>query len=324
MTTELASVARPGLRQPARNRLLDVAAAVGDVFVPTAAQDNAFAQLRDYTDLAVASGTSTGLVLAGDSGAGKTSTMRRWRTWAEKTYPDKRVLLVGAEGDPTSKSITESILTTADDPFSHIGTYKAKLKRLTKLVESGRVLAIAFDEFQHFLTGNSPGKVIKAAEFIKDLFNRLGIPIYIAGLPSLVDFTRSSQELENRFTLIVTLYTCDVSDPDELREFRKVLGAYNKLVPLGDGLSLESELMLLRFVIATGGSLKLIASILQQACLLAGRRGAHVVRLADLSQSLLNLSEGKQGVLDVFSMNEGKLREMLARHVAKVRSARER
>ena len=122
----------------------------------------------------------------------------------------------------------------------------------------------------------------------------------------------------------MTLYTCDVSDPDELREFRKVLGAYNRLVPLGDGLSLESELMLLRFVIATGGSLKLIASILQQACLPAGRRGAHVVRLADLSQSLLNLSEGKQGVLDVFSMNEGKLREMLARHVAKVRSARER
>jgi len=324
MATDRASATRTGSYRPACNRLLDVAASVGQVFVPTAAQENAFAQLCDYTDLAAASGASTGLVLAGDSGAGKTSTMKRWQVWAEQTYPDRKVLLVGAEGDPTSKSITESILNAADDPFSHIGTYKAKLKRLTMLVESGRVLAIAFDEFQHFLTGNSAAKVRKAAEFIKDLFNRLGIPIFIAGLPSLVQFTRSSQELENRFTLILTLRTCDVSNPGELREFRTVLGAYSKLVPLDDGLSLESELMLVRFMIATSGSLKLIAAILQQACLLAGRRGASAVGLPDLSRSLLNLSEGKQGVIDVFSMDEEKLREKLAHQIARMRTARER
>lgn len=324
MTTELAPVAKPGLRHPPRNRLLYAATAVGKVFVPTAAQDDAFAQLCDYTDLAVASRASTGLVLAGDSGAGKTKTMRRWRTWAEEAYPDRRVLLVGARGDPTSKSITGRILSAADDALAHIGDQEAKLERVKRFVKSGRVLAIAFDEFQHFLTGNSPAKVRKGSELIKDLFNELEIPIVIAGLPSLVEFTRSSEELDNRFTLILTLHTCDVSDPDELREFRRVLGAYDKVVPLGDGVSMECERMLMRFVIATGGNLKLLASILKQACLVAGRRGADVVTLADLSQSLLSLSKGKQGVVDVFSMDEGKLREMLARHIAKVRSARGR
>lgn len=322
MTLELTPSVAPVPAAASHRPLLEIACEIHSLFLPTAAQEKAFQRLCDYTQLSMVTGKATGLALVGEPGAGKSKTLTRWLEWAKKTYPDKLALFVDSQGDPTPKSITEELLTSAKDPFSHVGSANAKLKRLGILVSQGEIIAIAFDEFQHLLTGNSAAKITKANQLVKSLFNRLGIPLFLVGLPEIIGFIRASRELERRFGFIVELPICDISNPIELREIRTVLQAQDKIVPFDEGVSLRNEGMVMRFVLASNGSLGDISKILQQACIVADEGSAARVGMRHLSKALLELSVGKKGVPDYFSLSDDDIRKMMGSRLAEMKTGR--
>ena len=70
----------------------------------TTSQEDAFRQLCNSVDIANATGEPAGLVLAGESGTGKTSTLKRWREWARATLPERPIYVVETLGESTPKS----------------------------------------------------------------------------------------------------------------------------------------------------------------------------------------------------------------------------
>ena len=290
----------------------------------TTSQEDAFRQLCNSVDIANATGEPAGLVLAGESGTGKTSTLKRWREWARATLPERPVYVVETLGESTPKSIAASILVAAGDPFAWKGTGPATLERVNALVEEQKPLAIALDEFQHLFESNTRAQVATASKLVKNLFNKLPVPVVLVGLPDVIGFVRGSSELDRRFSKVVLLRPCDFSLAEDLSDFREVLRSIESILPLEPGLSLAAKSMATRFMLSTNGAVGTVVDLAREACVAARDRGASALGLHHFSYALQRLSVGKVNVQDAFSLPDDDVHAVVNQKLVAASKARRR
>ncbi|WP_036955646.1 MULTISPECIES: TniB family NTP-binding protein [unclassified Pseudoalteromonas] len=171
------------------------------------------------------------LLLVGDSNNGKTTIIRRFFDLCGEAYvnenqdPVKPIILAESPPSADEKSLYISLLEEFFTPYRATDA-KAKLRyQVIHLFRSCKVNMLIIDEFHSLLTG-SPIKQREVMNAIKLLCNELAIPVVGVGTKESVRVLHTDPQHASRFDVLsLPLWELDV-------EFQKVLGSFEKVLPL--------------------------------------------------------------------------------------------
>lgn len=213
-----------------------------------------------------------GFALLGESGAGKTTTVRQFETWLRQ-----QLRLTAAEATPlpiitmtaltTPKDLLAAVLDAYGDPMSSSGTRSQLAKRFEK-VASHRpdIVGVAFDEAHHAFEAKSGKDKVLMAQTLKDIVSACPKPLIAMGPMSLEHYLDVTDGMPMRFEQREFLEDMRLDLTDDLQDLRSVLKAMDELLPTMPGWSLDSAEMLKRLYLASQGSFGRIVSLVRRAC----------------------------------------------------------
>lgn len=223
-----------------------------------------------------ASGYAGGLLLTGYTGSGKSTVKKEYaakfpsRDTADRTHIP--VLCVDTPTAPTAKSLAEAILIALGDPMSYRGTAEQKTQRIYHLFKLCKVELLIIDEFQQFLEYGRSHEVCRVTDWLKNLLNNANVPVVLMGLPYSDQVLKLNVQLARRFSSRHSLRPFDISTPEGAQQFRGLLNAIEKKLPL-PSVSLSHPDIARRFYYATNGLIDFIGKIVDGAIMLAHRYG---------------------------------------------------
>ena len=211
------------------------------------------------------------MLLLGESGAGKSTIVNTYRrSYSEIELDDRTltpILYISLQPRVTVNDMLSWLLEACGDPEFDKGTTRSLLNRLYGLIKSLGVQLIIIDEIQHVLPEHTHRRTQEAADMIKSITDRSGVPFILTGLPHgsrlLTDSIRgkhNEDQLIRRFNS-----TFHISPPalgsnawkNLMRGYQDACGA--------PCINLTSDEMLKRFHLATHGLHGFIANILEHA-----------------------------------------------------------
>lgn len=216
-----------------------------------------------------------GLLVTGQTGSGKTTLIEFYRNHFPSRIETDRtvtpVLIVTTPESPTVKSLAESILIALGDPAATSGTAENKTRRIFKYLKECGVELIIVDEFQHFYDSRKVSQARKVTDWLKNLFNIASIPVVLVGLPRSVMVVRMNPQLKRRFSAPFYLKPFGFESVKEIKNFRGVMKAIQKELPLPSPELHEANLAR-RFYYASCGLFDYVAKIVDRAVLIADER----------------------------------------------------
>lgn len=230
----------------------------------------------------------SGLLITGQTGSGKTTLVEFYRDHFPRREEDDRtvipVLLVTTPESPSVKTLAEAILIALGDPAAGKGTTEEKTRRIIRYLRECRVELIIVDEFQHFHDSNLKAQARKVTDWLKNLFNIAAIPVVLVGLPRSVMVVRMNPQLKRRFSAPFYLKPFGFETKKEQIEFRGVLQAIQKLLPL-PSIPLHENNMARSFYFASQGLFDYVARLVERAVLLAGEQDSQMLTLSHYASS---------------------------------------
>jgi hypothetical protein len=229
-------------------------------------------------DRGINAGTAEGLLIIGQSGGGKTaiadfyvSKFPRVQSETGLTIP---VLRVDTPESPSVKTFAQQILIALGDPAADRGTAETKTQRLIVLLEKCKVQLLIVDEFQHFFDGHRASEARRITDWLKNLLNRVRIPVVLFGLPRSIVVLRLNPQLRRRFASPHYLRPFSLAD-GEFAELRSVLKTFHDLIKV-PCVPLHDVDVARRFFYASNGLIDYVVKVLDEAvstsCLKEGER----------------------------------------------------
>ena len=211
-----------------------------------------------------------GLAIVGESGVGKTSSLRSFRLDHEPTHQSDgwRIPLLYATvpPQPTIKSLAGAMLAALRDPDSEQGTADQKTKRLQALMKGTGTRMVMIDEFQHFYSKDKQKTMYDVADWLKRVVDSTHSVLVVAGLPSCMLVVQQNEQLRRRFMNPVRLPRFVWESQEQRREFMGILKEFNKpMSEMYEMPALHTEEMAFRFYCASGGLIGYVAKLLRQA-----------------------------------------------------------
>lgn len=198
------------------------------------------------------------LTITGPSHAGKSTIAK----YFENKYPrvhefegDVVVPVVCAEtpARPTEKKLAAEILKGLGDPAANKGTESSMTFRIEKMFAEKRVELVFLDELQHFVDREN-NKVLKvAADWLKNLLNRVKKTMIILGMPGADRILDINEQLKNRFLTRKYLAPFAWSTEEQIYEYRNFLRELDMKLPLRKDSNLAERKTALRMYCATSG-----------------------------------------------------------------------
>lgn len=219
-----------------------------------------------------AANVAGGLLITGHTGSGKstikTQFAERYPRVEENERTLVRVLVVDTPSTPTVKSLVTAMLVALGDPASLKGTAEEKTERLYTLIKGCGVEILLIDEFQHYLDRAKTNEIYVATDWLKNLINRVNIPVVLIGLPRSASVLELNEQLRRRFSSRYSLDPFSFKYTDDIQHFRGVLRAIEEQLPI-NSISISSPEMAERFYFATYGLIDYIAKIVDGAVQIA-------------------------------------------------------
>lgn len=229
-----------------------------------------------------------GLLLVGQSGAGKTTLIEHYRdNFPTIHHPEQTivpVLVVQTPAMPTVKNLAEAILHALCDPDVNKGSTEEKTRRIFKLLMACNVELLIIDEFQHFCDTRRRSAANQVADWLKSVLNVARIPVVVVGLPRAETVIHSNEQLARRFSSAIDLRPFNYHTNEGKLEFRGLLKAIHSYIPI-QCIDLHEANLALRFFVATNGLIDYIAKIVDEAVQLAGRNKIPCIDWSVLAQA---------------------------------------
>lgn len=196
----------------------------------------------------------TNLLLVGDPNNGKTTIARRFFELCGKAYVNDNaepvMPVVLAEAPPTAdeKGLYISILERFYTPYRATDPVSKLRYQVIHLFRSCHVRMLMIDEFHSLLTGTAL-KQREVMNAIKLLCNELAIPIVGIGTREAVRVLHTDPQHASRFD-VLALPSWELN-----AEFQRLLGAFEKLIPLKNPSRLHEPELALQLHAICGGNI---------------------------------------------------------------------
>ncbi|MFT3848508.1 MAG: TniB family NTP-binding protein [Propionivibrio sp.] len=229
-------------------------------------------EIIDLHSLRTARQEGSGVLITGESGAGKTALLRSIEAmFPRSTTPDRtliRCLFVTIPPRPTIKSAAQSVLHAQGDPLAFVkGQSVVELtERIIALLKGCGTELILLDEVAHIIAGRRNDSLYSVADWLKHLADASHAPLVLAGLPKAEEIVQGNEQLRRRFSASVMLEVArlDESLPD-LTTFRAVVREIEQHLPIPSAMPLHSKDIARRLLYATEGRIGYIMMVIERA-----------------------------------------------------------
>jgi type II secretory pathway predicted ATPase ExeA len=255
------------------------------------------------------------MMLLGESGAGKSTIVDLYR----KAYPAvevedrtlRPILYTSLEQRVTINDILAGLLESCGDPEPDKGPARSMLRRFYGLTKSLGVQLIIIDEIQHVLPEHTHRRTQEAADTIKSITDRSGIPFILSGLPHgqrlLTDSIKgkyAEDQLIRRFNASIEVIPPALGS----NAWKNLMDGYQKAVGVPI-ITLNNDDLLQRFHLATNGLHGRIANLLEHS--LEATDGHEQICLSHLARAFDIGASSKSLAANPFSMTMPKVKHAL-------------
>lgn len=213
-------------------------------------------------------GVAEGMLFVAQTGSGKTTALQYYESRFPRIDTERGttipVLRVDTPESPSVKSLAEAILYAMGDPAAAKGTATAKTNRIVYFFVECSVELLFIDEFQHFYDGRRNSESRRVSDWLKNLINRVGIPVVLAGLPRSISVVNANSQLRRRFGAPYYMPPFNFDSNDDQLEFRGVLKGIQSRLPL-TCIDLSEANIARSFYFASHGLLDYVVKIIDDA-----------------------------------------------------------
>ena len=231
--------------------------------------------IKDCHSHAQLSKESEGMLIQGDTGAGKTTVVKLYM----KDYPRNvteevtivPVLYANVPVPATCKSLVTTLLKAIGDPAADRGTQISQTLRLKRYMEACKVELLILDEFQHFQDRDSLKVLKTVSDWLKVLMDETSVPIVLAGLPyshTILD-SENNEQLRRRFAVRIELEAFRFNTSRGRQDFRRFLNIIDEKLPLAESSDLADPGTALCIYEATNGVVAHVMKLLRRATVIA-------------------------------------------------------
>lgn len=213
-------------------------------------------------------GVAEGMLFVAQTGSGKTTVLQYYESRFPRIETTRGtripVLRVDTPESPSVKTLAEAILFAMGDPAAAKGTATAKTNRIIHFFNECGVELLFIDEFQHFYDGRRASESKRVSDWLKNLINKVGIPVVLAGLPRSISVVNANPQLRRRFGAPHYMQPFGFDNQEEKLEFRGVLNVIQSRLPV-PCIDLSEANIAQCFFFASHGLLDYVVKIIDDA-----------------------------------------------------------
>jgi type II secretory pathway predicted ATPase ExeA len=262
---------------------------VEDLYIHFPRNESALKAIKDCHTHAKAANEAEGLLIQGDTGAGKTTIIKLYMRDHPRTSTEDRssvpVLRASVPVPATCKSLATTLLIAIGDPAAEKGTQLSQTHRLKKYFEVCNVELLILDEFQHFQDRDSLKVLKTVSDWLKLLMDQTNVPIVLAGLPyshTILD-EPGNEQLQRRFATRIELQPFLYETSKERQDFRRFLNAIDDKLPLAEKSNLADPGTALCIYEATDGVVAHVMKLVRRATVITLECGQEQLTVANLA-----------------------------------------
>lgn len=237
-------------------------------------------------------GTGGGLLIAGLSGAGKSTIIESYLANFPRQQSAERtcvpVLVASVPSSPTARGLGDAILSALGRKRPHRGSASEKADVLVEMFEKCGVEMLLLDEFHHLFYAPSLNHFRDVTDWLKRFLDATRIAMVGAGLPTAELVVDSNEQLARRFSARVRITPFVLEDAEDFQEFRAILKSYEKQLPLECETPLFEANCARRFHVASYGLLDYVVKTLEGAISVAAAAGLTSIGLETLAAGFRN------------------------------------
>jgi DNA transposition AAA+ family ATPase len=237
-------------------------------------------------------GKGGGLLVVGLSGAGKSTIMEAYLDSFPREHTDDRtqvpVLLASVPSSPTARGLGDAILAALGRKQAHRGSAAEKSDLIVELFGKCGVEILLLDEFHHLFFAPTLNHFRDVTDWLKRLLDTTEVGMVGSGVPTSELVVDSNEQLARRFSARIRITPFLLDYAEDFREFRAILKAFAKQLPLPCETPLFEANHARRFHIASYGLLDYVVKTLEGAVSVAAAAGLDLIDLQTLAAGFRN------------------------------------
>lgn len=258
-------------KMPVEDRIL----MVEKLYIHFPRNEAALKAIRNCHSHAKLSKEAEGILIQGNTGAGKTTIVKLYMQDYPRSYTEEKtvvpVLYATVPLPATCKNLVTALLEAMGDPAAERGTQISQTIRLKRYLGACRVELLILDEFQHFQDRDSRKVLRTVSDWLKVLMDETGVPIVLVGLPpshTVLD-AEGNEQLQRRFSFRMGLQAFCYETSSEKQDFRRFLNVIDDKLPLVEKSHLADPGTALCIYEATSGVVAHVMKLLRRATVIA-------------------------------------------------------
>jgi hypothetical protein len=232
--------------------------------------------------------------LIGPSRVGKTSLISA----LSRAYPSERrngtlfapLLVVPVPSPVTPKEMPRSVLSALGISTAR-GNSADLFDRMRRLLEIAQTRVIAFEEASHIVEVGAKMPSRAAGDWFKLVLDRLGITIFLFGVPRLEKLFDSNEQLRRRSQARREFRPYDWADADGRRGFATCVRTYaDMFASHGWHMDVEFEMLVRHCYLLSGGLIGVVSAFMSRLAYDIERQVPRALTFADCALSLSKVS----------------------------------